>query len=447
MIVVLGGGPAGRMASNRLATAGKEVTLVEPGGRMSGIGGQCLHFGCMPVCALNDVARIISTVQRLHSLGITEDPPNLNFPALMDGMSAVQQKIAGILDDETRNSGVNIIYEKAGKVEGRKIFIGDDPVDAEAAIIATGSIPIIPDIPGMSIAGVYSPRSIWNMRELPQKLVIIGGNIMAAEFAYIFQSFGCEVTVLARSTFLKNLDPHLRSVAVKELSATKITENSEVTAIRGMSSVTGVTYHIEKNEREVPADTVLIATGLTPNSGMVTGLAKGPAGEIVVNDRMETSVPGTYACGDVTGPPYLTPVARHEGIVAADNILGKDRHMDYSRIPQALFLGHEIAFCGCRTEGSASLAMPGPAGPGTFWSVPFGDTGLAKIFANPESGAISGICAAGPAGGTIAAYLAFLMQRDISVHDFEDFIEVHPSTDGIYGLSKYTSEILRKNRK
>ena len=90
--------------------------------------------------------------------------------------------------------------------------------------------------------------------------------------------------------------------------------------------------------------------------------------------------------------------------------------------------------------------LPCPGWPGwTYWSVPYGDTGLAKIFADPTSGEITGMCAAGPAGGVIAGYLAFLMQRHSSVHDFEDFIEVHPSSDGIYSLAKYTSELFRKH--
>jgi dihydrolipoamide dehydrogenase len=192
------------------------------------------------------------------------------------------------------------------------------------------------------------------------------------------------------------------------------------------------------------ADAVLVAAGLVPRSEMVSGIRKGPAGEVLVNDRMQTSVPSIYAAGDVTGPPYLTPVARYGGIVAADNILGRERRMDYRYIPQSLNLAHELAFCGNGGEGAASVAIPGPAGPGTFWSVPDGDTGLAKIMADPGSGEITGICAAGPGGGIIAGYLAFLMYRHATVHDFEDFIEVHPSTDGVYGLAKYLSEELKK---
>ncbi|HVP95614.1 NAD(P)/FAD-dependent oxidoreductase [Methanoregula sp.] len=444
MIVVLGGGPAGRIASIRLASAGKKVTLVEPRGKERGIGGQCLHFGCMPVCALNDVARIAGTTRRFYERGMIDTLPAFRFRTVMDEMLAVQQKIAGILDEETRQAGVNVVYGKAGRVDERQVFIGDEPVDCEAAIIATGSRPNIPSIPGVSLKGVFTPHTLWDLRELPGKIAIIGGSVMAAEFAYIFQEFGSSVVVLARSGFLKNLDPHLRAVAIKELSGVDIQEGTEVKGIAGTDRVTGVRYRRTGEEREIPADAVLLAAGLIPNSGMVTGIGKGTDGAILTNDRMQTSIPGIYACGDVAGAPFLTPVARHEGVVAADNILGKERHMDYSRIPQAIYLAHELAFCGGGGEGIASLALPGPAGPGTYWSVPYGDTGLAKIFAEPATGKIAGICAAGPAGGTIAGYLAFLMQRQVTVHDFEEFLEVHPSTDGIYGIAKYTSEIFRK---
>ena len=445
MIVILGGGPAGRMASIRLASAGKKVTLVEPGGKEQGIGGQCLHFGCMPVCAVNDAARIAATVRRFYERGMIDTLPVFRFGKLMGETYAVQQKISGILDEETRQAGVDVVYGNAGRVDGRQVSIGNDPVDCEAAIIATGSRPNIPDLPGVSLPGVYTPHTLWSLRELPEKITIIGGSVMAAEFAYIFNEFGSEVTVLARSGFLKNLDRHLRAVAIKELAGVNIREGTEVLGISGTDRATGVRYRAAGTEEETPAKVVLLAAGLVPNSGMVTGIDKAPDGAIMVNDRMQTSVPGIYACGDVAGAPFLTPVARHEGIVAADNILGKERHMDYARVPQAIYLAHELAFCGSETKGSASLALPGPAGPGTFWSVPYGDTGLAKLFADPETGEIAGICAAGPAGGTIAAYLAFLMQHKISVHEFGDFVEVHPSTDGIYGLAKYASEIL-KNR-
>ncbi len=440
MIVILGGGPAGRIASIRLASAGKEVTLVESGG----IGGQCLHFGCMPVCALTDTARVIESARSFQKLGIIDSIPEINFPRLLTEMHAIQQTIASVLYTETKTAGVNIVYGKTARIEGDRVFIGDAPVEAEAVIAATGSRSNIPEIEGITLPGVHTPHTVWEMKNLPKKLVIIGGSVMAAEFAYIFSRFGSEVTILSRSGFLKTLDRHLRNLAIRELAGVGIQEDAHITSIRGSSRVTAVDFDAKGETASFDADTVLIAAGLVPRSEMITGVHKGAVGEVIVNDRMQTSVPSVYACGDVTGPPYLTPVARHEGLVAADNILGRNRRMEYRYIPQSINLAHELAFCGTGGDRSASLAIPGPAGPGTFWSVPSGDTGLAKIMADPTTGEISGICAAGPGGGLIAGYLAFLMQRHITVHDFEDFIEVHPSTDGVYGLAKYTSEILNK---
>lgn len=436
MIVILGGGPAGRLASIRLASAGKQVTLVERGG----IGGQCLHSGCMPVCALNDVARLIHSARELRDIGVVDTVPAPDFPVLLKKMGEIQQLIASILDKETQSAGVDIIYGQEGRFAGGMVWAGDEQLKADAVIAATGSQPFVPEIPGINLPGVFTSKTLPGMKKLPEKLVIIGGSVVAAEFAYIFRNFGCDVTILSRSRFLKEIDKHLRALAIKELAGVTIHENTPVTSIGGKDQVSTV----QIPDGDLETDAIFLAAGLVPNSGMLDGLKKGPLGEVVVDNRMRTSVPYVYACGDVVGPPYLTPVARHQGIVAADNILGIPRTMDYKNIPRSINLTNELAYCINETHGMGSLAVPGPAGPGSFWSVLSGETGLAKVIFEPESGELNGICAAGPGGGLITGYMAFLMKKHISVHDFEEFIEVHPSTDGVYGLAKYASMILKK---
>jgi dihydrolipoamide dehydrogenase len=435
MIVVLGGGPAGRIASIRLASAGKEVRLIEGGG----IGGQCLHSGCMPVCALNDVARTMHSVREFQRLGVIDSPATINFPRMLDEMKAIQSKIASVLDTETKSAGVEITYGKSGRLEGKTVFLEDEKIGADAVIAATGSRPHIPDIEGIMLPGIYNPHTLFQLRNIPEKLSIIGGGVMAAEYAYIFSTFGSEVTLLCRTTFLKNTDKHLRTLAIKDLKTVEILENTQVRSIDSSNGVKSLTLATEAQTFRQEADAVLIAAGLVPRSELLNGIKKGLGGEVIVDEHMRTSVPEVYACGDVIGPPYLTPVARYQGMVAADNILGIPRTMDYRFIPQSINLSQELAFCITGTENMASLAIPGPAGPGTFWSVPSGNTGLAKILFNPDDGAIGGVCAAGPGGGLISGYMAFLMRRHFSVHDFEEFIEVHPSTDGVYGLLKYAS--------
>jgi dihydrolipoamide dehydrogenase len=445
MIVVLGGGPAGRIASIRLASAGKEVRLIERGG-IGGIGGQCLHYGCMPVCALNDVARTIHSFHTFQRLGVMDASPSINFPRMLEEMHTIQVKIATILDAETKTAGVDTLYGKTGRLEGKTVFLEEEKMDADTVIAATGSRPQIPGIPGIDLPGVYTPHTLFSIQKIPEKISIIGGGVMAAEFAYIFSEFGSEVTILCRSTFLKNIDKQLNGLARKDLNSVNIRENTRVQSINGGSRVKTLTLETGGQTLLHETDVVLIAAGLEPRSEMLNGIQKGPSGEVIVDKQMRTSVPEVYACGDVVGPPYLTPVARHQGIVAADNILGIPRTMDYRFIPQSINLSHELAFCSHVTEDTRSLSIPGPAGPGTFWSVLSGDTGLAKIFLNRQDGAIDGICAAGPGGGLIAGYMAFLMSRHFSVHDFEEFIEVHPSTDGVYGLAKYASGMLKKRK-
>jgi dihydrolipoamide dehydrogenase len=422
-----------------LASAGKEVQLVERGG----IGGQCLYHGCMPVCALGDVARLIRQAQNLAALGVINTVPKVNFPAILLEMQKVQEKIAGILDEETRKAGVTIRYGVEGRLDGRRVFIGNDEIEIEAVIVATGSRPRIPAVGGAGLEGVFTPHTLMRMSGLPARLAIIGGGIMGAEFAHIFRAFGSEVHIIARGGFLKGLDPHLRTLARKELKGVAIHEHTAVRSIDGGPQVESVALATGKGQTVLDADAVLLAAGLIPNTECLTGIAKRENGEVIVDDHMRTSVPGVYACGDVTGPPNLTPVARYEGTIAAENILGRDIAADYRAIPQSLSLFNELAFVSSVSDTAASLVIPSPAGPGSFWQVPTGETGLAKLFVEPSDGRIAGFCSAGPGGGLIASYLAFFMRRGMSVHELDRLMEVHPSTDGLYWLIRFCAERLK----
>jgi dihydrolipoamide dehydrogenase len=367
----------------------------------------------------------------------------VDFPALLREMQKIQATIASILDKETRDAGVEILYGTEGGFDGTRVTLGNETLDADAVILSTGSRPNIPAIPGISMNGIFTPHTLRTMERLPDKLVIIGGGIMAAEFAYIFSRFGSEVTVLSRSGFLKNLDAHLRKRALRELAETDIREGTDVISAEGVTGKVSLHLKTRGTNDTLDCDAVLVAAGLSPNAENLHGVAKRPNGEVIVDEYMRTSIPCVYACGDVTGSPYLTPVARQQGIIAADNILGMHRKMDYRHIPQSLSLGDELAFCSDGNPEAKPLVIPGPAGPDTFWSVPASNTGLAKIMVAAD-GTISGICTASPGGGLIAGYMALLMKHHFSVHDFADFIEVHPSTDGVYGLAKYASGVLKK---
>ncbi|MDD1676550.1 MAG: NAD(P)/FAD-dependent oxidoreductase, partial [Methanomicrobiales archaeon] len=406
MDLVIGGGPAGRLAAMRLARGGHSVRLVEKGG----VGGQCLHQGCMVICALNDAARTIRSAHMLSGMGILDSFPRIVFPRILREMEGIQQKIEGILRDETADAGVELVHGE-GSFRNRRAYIDGKYVDAQSIILATGSRPSIPDIPGIRLSGVFTPHTLGTMEKLPEKLVIIGCGAMGAEFSYIFHSFGCEVTLVCRSDLLKNLDPFMVQCARRELSGVRIRENTTPIRILGERAASGVLVQSNRKEEAIEADAVFLATGLIPRTENIEGLELGPAGEIRVDDHMRTSIAGVYACGDVIGAPFLTPVARMEGIVAADNILGCDRRMDYGWIPQSIALMNEFAFCTGPAEPSFSMKMPSPAGPGSFWSVPNGLTGCVRVTIGEESGRIQGIAAASPGAGIMAHYMAQLMRH------------------------------------
>jgi dihydrolipoamide dehydrogenase len=427
----------------QLAMAGREVALVEKGG----LGGQCLHHGCMVVCALNDIARHLHESRTLVSLGILDRSPQFSFPKTLSGMASVQQKIARVLDAETRNCGVQVWQGSEGRVEGNSLYVDGERVDTEKIIVATGSLPRIPDIPGIHLQGVYHPHALSSMREVPDHLLVIGGGIMAAEFAFIFREFGAEVDLAVRSTFLKELNPRLRDLAKRDLDGVQIHEGCRVSRLEGEGMVSRAVLITAEGEVPVPCDGVFLAAGLVPNSSMVTGIVKGADGRIIVDRSMATSHPDVYACGDVTGSRCLTPVARYEGTVAAASILGRDPPPDGIPVPQSMNLASEYAFVeGDQSDDEVAFASPGPAGPGTFWSVPNGRTGMASILVSRGSGDIHGVYTAGPAAGIIAAYQSFLMRLGVTVHEFNRFMEVHPMTDGVYPLMKYASYRLNREK-
>ncbi len=444
MILVIGGGPAGRTAAVHLASAGREVTLVEGGG----LGGQCLHHGCMVVCALNDIARSLHTCREMHRQGITDSVPSPDLATLWVRMREVQDKIEQVLLEETRSSGVTVVRGERARINGRSITLGQETIIPESLIIATGSRPRIPDIPGTALQGVYNAHTLNTLRHVPETVAILGCGVMAAEWAYIFREFGSEVHLLCRSEFLKDLDPHLRVQAGRELEGVVIHEGLEMREIRRGKHGIAAFFSQNGNKGVIGADALLVAAGLVPASENITGIEKGPGGEIQTNNHMMTSVEGVYACGDVTGPPCLTPVARRQGLIAAAHILGEAAPEIPVVIPHAIHLKNEIASAVFPVESAAqtgSYAMPGPAGPGTFWWVPSGLTGVAKISFNNQTGAVTGVHAGGPCASSIVQYMAFLIENGIYIRDLARMLEVHPSTDGFYGIARFAAERLNED--
>ena len=430
MIIVVGGGPAGRMAALRLAGAGREVTILEK----RALGGQCVHDGCMLVCALNDVARSIMSARHLEEMGILSGNVSVDYPALLEKLEATQDKLRYILNMETTGAGVKVEYGVEAEVRDGVVYVDGKPREAEAVIIAAGGQMNIPDVEGKDLPGTYNARTLRSMPALPKRLVIIGGGISAAEFAYIYAAFGCEVTLIARSSLLSMLPSPLLADARRDLSAVDIRENTPLEKILGTNCVEGVVAGGET----IPCDAVLFATGVKPESPFVSGVAKGADGAILVNEQMETSIPGVYAAGDIIGGKCFTPAARLQGFAAADAILGHPRKVDLSQIPFSVVLGLDYTVCPPKTAGEKET-MPNIAGPGSYWHVLDGTVGHMQLETGAD-GTILGFASSGPSTSLVGTYLGYLVRKGVTVHEFSPMLEVHPNSDGLYSLIRFSAQ-------
>lgn len=427
-IVVIGGGPAGRSAAMEAAALGENVKLIEK----DRVGGKCLHQGCMVVCGLNDIVKFYLDSQNYHSLGITGEVPSIDFSKVTQGVRETTTKIKKVLEYETKSTGAEIIKGEA-TIQEKVVKIGEEKIPYDKLIIGTGSRANIPPIEGVENAMTYA--EIPYMEKIPEKLLIIGSGVIATEFANIFSSLGSKVKVFCRNQFLTKLDPDIRSYVLKNLL-----KNAEIMEKSSMEEITTTGLRTTEGTWE---GEVLLATGLTPNSEIADGMVEiGDRNQIIVNPEMKTSNPNIYAAGDVIGGVSNTPLSRMEGVIAARNACGFSSTMDYSWIPYSISLYYDVSFLGQpqNLESETVGTIPGSAGPGSFWRTLDGKTGLTKVAVDVEKGKINGIASISPSSRTNISYMAKMIRDGYKTHDFDDFIEVHPSTDAVYKMLRFFSK-------
>ena len=440
--IVIGSGPSGRLGSLELGKLGEEVLLIEK----KYIAGTCLNEGCMVVCALTDISRFLKNYKRFSdTLGFIKGDIEFDYAQAVLKVKETQQKLRYL--NELENKGVNneIIYGEADiKVEDDRIIVSvnvndenNNPTgkikhfEAENVLIATGGRPFIPDIKGSEFA--LTSSDVLQLDKVPEKLNIIGGGIIAAELSNIFSSFGSDVKVIARSKALKEIDEEFKGYLLEKfLGDIEFLEDTDVLEIKENSVVTS------KGEFE---GKTLIATGRVPNSEIVEGIVElNDDKSIKVNEFSQTSNPHIYAAGDVTGGVTLTPVARKEGISAARNMAGYLNKLEEDIIPQSLTLDMDVSFIkrlksAHEDREFIDITIPGLGGPNAFWTLNE-TTGKTKVTLDKETGEIEKAISVSPSSVEASAYSAFLMNMGIKKEDFDEFLEVHPSTDAYYKILK-----------
>ena len=426
--IVIGSGPAGRLGSLELGKLGEDVTLIEK----NHIAGTCLNEGCMVVCALTDITKFIDENNRFNKHGFLKSQMEISYEKIVEKITETQQMLRKLNQMENESVGNNVIYGEA-KIEDSEVIVNNESFEWDNLMIATGARPFIPDVKGKEFG--LTNKDILKLDDVPEKLNIIGGGIIACEIANIYSTLGSEVNVLARSTFLKELAPETKRYVLEKLMPdVNIMENTNVSEVFKDKVLTTDNQELEG----IP----FFATGRIPNSEIAEGFVElNPDKTIKVNEMMQTNVDNVYAAGDVTGGYQLTPVARKEGITAARNMAKYANKISYDCIPQTLSLNTEVSFVkneklDLDDDEKSTIAIPGIAGPGAFWKILEGNTGYTEIDFDGKNNKIAKINSISPSSTSDIAYLSYLMRMDYDLDDYGEFLEVHPSTDTNYKIIK-----------
>lgn len=337
-LLIIGGGPGGYETAVEAAKRGLEVTLITEGP----LGGTCLNEGCIPTKTFCHYAELIE--QNLKA-GLECKPA---FAAVAERKQAVIEQLRGGIDMLLKN--VQVVRGKAQFKDAKTVLCDGQEYTADRIIIATGSVSASLPIPGAE--SCLTSKEILDLTDVPESLCVIGGGVIGLEFASIFRSFGSEVTVLE---YCPNILPRFDMDLAKRLKQSlskrgiNIEVQAQVTGINGNS----VTYIKKDKEFSVQADKILMAVGRRPNTD---GLNLEAAGidytrkGITVNDRFETSVPGIFAVGDVTGGIMLAHAATYQGLHALNYICGQEDRIRFDLIPAAVFTMPEVATVGMTEE-------------------------------------------------------------------------------------------------
>ncbi|MBI9101801.1 MAG: dihydrolipoyl dehydrogenase [Spirochaetales bacterium] len=437
-LIVVGAGPGGYIAAERAGAAGKKVLLIEK----EALGGICTNHGCIPTKSLLNAAKHFVHGIESAKYGVHFDNPVFKLSEAMawkrETITGLQKGIAFLM----KQHKVEVVFGQAefpsGRpgAEGFPVIVDGVEYRGDDIILATGSKPFVPPIPGHDLPHVLTSRQILGLEELPKKLVVIGGGVIGVEFASFFSNVGVEVHVVEMmDEICPMMDRGLAGVLRKEMKAVKFHLGARVESIDDSS----VTFDKNGEKTSLEADVVLMSVGRRPNIEGLEGLGLDMDGRgIKVDEKMRTNIPGIWAVGDVTGESLLAHSASRMGEVAVANMTGGNQIMRYNAVPWAVYTIPEVAGCGL-TEAEAkekgfnvkSAAMPMKAN-GRFLAE-YGKKagGQCKVVVDADTDLILGIHMAGGLCSEMIGAAATFIEAELRVQEIKEIIFPHPSVSEI----------------
>lgn len=364
-LVVIGAGSAGLITSLVGATAMAKVVLVE----RAAMGGDCLNTGCVPSKALIASAKAMQHLRDAEAFGLREVSGTVDFQAVMARVHDVIDTIAPKDSVERYESlGVRCAQGEARLLDGHSVQVDDRVIDARSIVLATGAEPVVPPIPGLAQANPLTSENLWEIRELPRRLLVLGGGPIGCELAQAFHRLGSDVTVVdMEPRLLPREDPdasdHVAGVFARE-GISVLTGHRAAQVENGVLSAEPVQAASGASTAEVPFDRVLVAVGRrarTAGFGLEeAGVACNPDGTVQVDKHLRTTLGSVYACGDVVGPYQFTHMAAHQAWYAGVNALARPFWrfaVNYDVVPWATYTDPEVARVGLSETQAADAGI------------------------------------------------------------------------------------------
>ncbi len=433
-LTVIGGGPGGYVAALRGAQLGARVALVEE----KRVGGVCLNEGCIPTKTLARSVELLLDIERAQEFGILVSEPALDFAKMMARKEMVVEGLVSGVEALLQARKVELFKGRGRLLAPNKVAVGGEELSTRSIIIATGAEPGKPPVAGLDLEGVLTSSEILELEEAPSDLVIVGGGVIGMEFASIFNALGTKVTVIEMlPSLLPPVDEELsrRCLNMVRREGVEVHLNSPLRGVQQKRPGLLVDYGGDEKVDSVEADYVLIATGRLPYTeglGLAElGVPCGKGRAIVVDDYLQTTVPGVYAVGDVTGGWMLAHVASRQGEIAAENALGDKKGIDYRAVPYCVFTLPEMAGVGLTEQEAKGKGIPYKKSIFRFGAsgraLTMGETtGLVKMLCH-EGGQVQGLHIMGPHATDLIAEGALAIQMEATASDIVATIHAHPT--------------------
>ncbi|MFZ1463272.1 MAG: dihydrolipoyl dehydrogenase [Anaerolineae bacterium] len=445
-VVVLGGGPGGYVAAIRASQLGQKTALIES----EALGGVCLNWGCIPSKALLKNAEVVNTLQRGKEFGFAFENLTLDFTVAYQRSRQVSERLVKGIGSLMRKNKIDVfegrgVLRSAGEIDVTLNKGGSEVVKAKHIILATGAR--ARGLPGLELDGerIMGYRQAIVQQQAPKRALIVGAGPIGMEFAYVWRSYGAEVTVIEMLPQVLPLEDDEVSAEVakafKKMGVNVLTSTRTEGAERTSDGVRVKVKHVDSGaESSLEADLMLVATGVLPNSANIglesVGVKVNRGGFVEVDEYLRTNVPGIYAIGDLTGKLALAHVASAQGIVAVEHIAGHETtplsDEKYTDMPRCTYCNPQVASLGLTEKQARAKGLEIKVGKFPFIAngkaLGLGEReGFVKIIADAKYGEILGAHLVGPEVTELLPELVLAKTWELTPEEIARSVHAHPT--------------------